>query len=327
MIGRVVSVVLGVAITAAVIWYLLTPEVLREFRTVAANANWPLLALATALTTIVQWLRAWRFAIMTNRNFALPGLPLVRIAFQLNFLNYALPFRLGELGYPVMMRRAYGQPVAGALGVLLLARIFDLLTVSAIFLFLAAALGLGKTAAGGIALATLAAAVALAPVGLVFGAAAARPLLKNLPADGRLASAIAPSLTALGAHRAQLAAIGLSFTIWLVFGGIAALAASAVTDDVPAAAAMLGAAAGNVAFALPVNGIGGLGASQAAWALAVSHAGVPWSDAVVSALALYAVTLGGALLFGGLATLSSAGGSIRQDGGRPAPRSATTRRR
>ena len=112
----------------------------------------------------------------------------------------------------------------------------------------------------------------------------------------------------MGAHRAQLAAIGLSFAIWLVFGGLAALAASAVTENVPPVVAMLGASAGNIAFALPVNGIGGLGASQAAWALAVSWAGVPWSDAVISAFALYAVTLVGALAFGGIATIIAARG-------------------
>jgi len=49
----------------------------------------------------------------------------------------------------------------------------------------------------------------------------------------------------------------------------------------------------------------GLGASQAAWALALSQAGAPWSDAVVSGFALYGVTLAGALLFGGLATFSA----------------------
>jgi hypothetical protein len=303
MMRRAVSIGLGIAITAAVVWYLLTPDVLRQFRSVAATASWPALAFATLLTAIVQWLRAWRFAIMTDKTFALPGWPLVRIAFQLNFLNYALPFRLGELGYPVMMRRAYGHPIARSLGVLLLARLFDLFTVGAIFLFLATGLGIAGTGGGSLALFAGAIALALIPIALVFGAQAARPLVGSLPARGQLAAAIEPSLAALGAHRAQLAAIALSFAIWLVFGGLAALAASAVTGDVPSAAAMLGAAAGNIAFALPVNGIGGLGASQAAWVFAVSRAGVAWNDAVISAFALYAVTLVGALLFGALAAV------------------------
>jgi uncharacterized membrane protein YbhN (UPF0104 family) len=308
MTRRLVSVVVGIAITAAVVWYLLTPDVLREFRSVVATAraSWPMLALAIALTVIVQWLRAWRFAIMTNRTFDLPGWPLLRIAFQLNFLSYALPFRLGELGYPVMMRRAYGHPIARSLGVLLLARLFDLFSVAAIFLFLAVGLGLGGTTVGSLALLAGAILLTLIPVAMVFGAQAARPFLKNLPAESRLVTAIEPSLAALGAHRTQLPAIALSFAIWVVFGGLASLAASAVASGISPMAAMLGAAAGNVAFALPVNGIGGLGASQAAWVLAVSRAGVPWSDAVISAFALYAVTLTGAMIFGGLATIVGA---------------------
>jgi uncharacterized membrane protein YbhN (UPF0104 family) len=306
MIRRAVSLALGIAITAAAIWYLITPEILRELLAVAETASWPSLALATALTAIVQWLRAWRFSIMTNHTSTLPGWPLVRIAFQLNFLNFTLPFRLGELGYPVMMRRAYGQPVAGSLGVLVLARLFDLSTVGAIFMFMALVLGLGGTPTGSLALGAATAALALAPIALVLSAEAARPLLRFLPENGRLAATLKPSLAALGARRAQLAAIALSFAIWLVFGGLAALSANAVASDIPPAIALLGASAGNIAFALPINGIGGLGASQAAWALAVSRAGVPWNDAVISAFALYAVTLTGALAFGGLATIFTA---------------------
>jgi hypothetical protein len=210
-----------------------------------------------------------------------------------------------------MMRRAYGHPIARSLGVLLLARLFDLFTVSAIFLFLAVGIGIGGTTSGSLALLGGAIALALIPLAMVFGAQAAGPLLKNLPVHSGLAKAIEPSLAALGAHRAQLAAIALSFAIWLVFGGLAALAASAVASDIPPMAAMLGAAAGNIAFALPVNGIGGLGASQAAWVFAVSRAGAPWDDAVISAFALYAVTLAGALTFGGLATISGASGIRR----------------
>jgi hypothetical protein len=301
MMRRAASAALGVAITAAVVWYLLTPEILREFRSVAATARFPVLVFATALTALVQWLRAWRFAIMTDRTFALPGAPLVWIAFKLNFLNYALPFRIGELGYPLMMRRAHGHPVQRSLGVLLLVRLFDLFTVGAIFLFLAAWLGIAGSTAGSFALFAGAALAGLVPIGLVFGARAARPLFNALLPSGRLADAIDPSLQALGAHRAQLAAIVLSVAIWLLFGAVAALAASAVADDIPPLVAMLGAAAGNVAFALPVNGIGGVGASQAAWVFVVSRAGIAWNDAVISAFALYAVTLAGALLFGGLA--------------------------
>jgi hypothetical protein len=79
------------------------------------------------------------------------------------------------------------------------------------------------------------------------------------------------------------------------------LVAGAVVDSVGPAAALLGAAAGNLAFALPINGIAGLGPAQAAWVVATTWAGVPQPDAVLSALALHAVVLSNALLLGGLA--------------------------
>src|SRR5262249_25553716 len=110
---------------------------------------------------------------------------------------------------------------------------------------------------------------------------------------------------------------------WLAFGLAAALVAGAVVDTVSPNAALLGAAAGNLAFALPVNGIAGLGPAQAAWVWATVWAGVPQSDAVLSALALHAVALSNALLLGGLA---SVGGyarrpalSARQPSPAPAP--------
>ena len=92
---------------------------------------------------------------MTSGTLALPDWPLVRIAFQLNFLNFTLPFRLGELGYPMMMRRAYGHPIVGSIAVLLLARIFDLFSVGAIFLALASGLGFFAPAVGAAPLAVL----------------------------------------------------------------------------------------------------------------------------------------------------------------------------
>jgi hypothetical protein len=95
--------------------------------------------------------------------------------------------------------------------------------------------------------------------------------------------------------------VGLSVGLWLVFGLAAVLVAGAAAATVSPAAAMLGAAAGNVAFALPINGIAGIGPSQAAWVAATTLVGVPWDDAVVSALALHAVVLINAIACGGLA--------------------------
>ena len=120
---------------------------------------------------------------------------------------------------------------------------------------------------------------------------------------GSVAGPLCASAAALRTRPARLGAIALSFAVWFTFGALAFLTTNAVVEGVSPATVLLGASAGNLAFALPINGIAGLGPSQAAWVAALSRAGVPWADAVISSLALYAVVLAGALLFGGVAMI------------------------
>jgi Lysylphosphatidylglycerol synthase TM region len=303
MISRLVFAGLAVVVTAAALWLFVTPQTTAALTGVFANGKqWPL-GVAFALSAGIQWLRAWRFAIMTRGDLALPDAQLVRIAFQLNFFNFILPFRLGELSYPVQMHRIYGQPLLNAAGVLILARLFDLATVSAIMLAAAAVLGLAGSSAGMAAFWVAASALAITPGALVLLGRAARPFIMRLPWLAGIAEPLGAGIDALSTRRARFAVIGLSFAVWLTFGALAILTADAVVDSVTPAVALLGASAGNLAFALPINGIAGLGPSQAAWVGAVSQAGVPWEDAVVSALTLYSISLASALLFGGVAML------------------------
>jgi hypothetical protein len=297
---------LAIAVTAAALWFFLTPQTTSALAKALARGNLWLLAIAFALNAGVQWLRAWRFAIMTRGEIALPDAQLVRIAFRLNLFNFILPFRLGELSYPVQMRRIYAQPLFKAAGVLLLARFFDLTTVGAILLAAAAALGLSGSAMGTTALFAAAVALATAPGALLLVGRAAHPLVTRPPWYVRFADPLSAGIGVLRTSRAQLAAIGLSFAVWLTFGALSVLTAEAVVDSVTPIVALLGASASNLAFALPINGIAGLGPSQAAWVIAITWAGVPWDDAVVSALTLYSVNLGSAVFCGGIAMIGRA---------------------
>jgi hypothetical protein len=291
---------LAAAISASCLWFLLAPQIVAALgRLIKEASPLPVLA-AFALVALVQWLRAWRFAVMMTGRLALPGATLTRIAFQLNFWNFLLPFRLGELSYPVLMKRHLGYGLLHSAGVLLIARLFDLVTVGAILAGAAAALDVWPHAwRPAFALAALA--LALAPLGLTLAGLALRPRLARLPRIGDATERLTAGFDAIGGYVAGLTAVGLSLAIWLVFGLAAILVAGAVVATVPPAAAMLGAAAGNVAFALPINGIAGIGPPQAAWVAATTQAGVPWNDAVVSALALHAVVLTNAIVLGAAA--------------------------
>jgi hypothetical protein len=91
MMRRAFSLVLAALLTGAALWLLVTPEIAAQLRATAHNANHAGLLAAIALSAAVQWLRAWRFAIMTNGRAALPEPKLVGIAFQLNFLTSPSP--------------------------------------------------------------------------------------------------------------------------------------------------------------------------------------------------------------------------------------------
>jgi uncharacterized membrane protein YbhN (UPF0104 family) len=317
---------LAAAITTVCLWFLLTPPVLLALGRLREAKPAPLLA-AFACLALVQWLRAWRFAVLTSGRPRLPDAAMLAIALKLNFLNFVLPFRLGELSYPALMRQQYGHGLLRSAGVLLIARVFDLTTVLAILLG-TAALAIG-TPAGQVALAIAALTSGLAPFALAgLGAALLLRLGPRLSqrrhglsplgwgGRARLGAGLAGRLRRFQPTAEQVARLAgprhgllrlvvlLGFAIWLAFGLAAVLVASAVVDSVSPSAALLGAAAGNLAFALPVNGIAGLGPAQAAWVLATTWAGVPQPDAVVSALALHAVALSNALLLGGLALIS-----------------------
>ncbi|WP_394888637.1 lysylphosphatidylglycerol synthase transmembrane domain-containing protein [Mesorhizobium sp. AaZ16] len=304
MIRRLAILALALAMTISVVWLLVTPQTLAALKDALVNADWRPLGFAFVLSAVVQWLRAWRFAVMTTATLGLPGRRIIRIAFQLNFFNFALPFRLGELSYPILMRRAFGQPLLRSTGILLAARLLDLTSVTAVLLAAAATLGLAGNAGGNLLLAAGSIACVMAPA--IFTLAIGRHgkgALKS-PFLAGIAGRLAPGFTEPHKKSVRLLALALSYAIWLTFAVLAMLCANAVTDGISPAVALLGAAASNLAFALPVNGIAGLGPSQAAWVLAVTRTGVPWESAVVSAMALYAVTLCGAIIFGGIATLS-----------------------
>ncbi|HEU4380641.1 MAG TPA: lysylphosphatidylglycerol synthase transmembrane domain-containing protein [Hyphomicrobiaceae bacterium] len=301
--NRSLSVVLALAVTALCLWFLLTPDVLQSLRRIGTDARPLPIVVAFLLCTLVQWLRAWRYSMMTAANLDLPGSAMVRIACQANFLNFVLPFRLGELGYPVLMQRRYGIRFLHATGVLLLARLFDLAAVGCIFLASAWSLGLAPGAFGHVA-AVGAVALAVAPFGVALAGRALRPHLVRLPYVGTvLAEPLSAALDALGDLRVRVAVVAVGLAIWLVLAWMAVLIAQAVVDTLPAMAAVLGGAASSLAFALPINGIAGIGPTQAAWVVATVQVGVPWDDAVVSALALHAVVLVNAIVLGGLAML------------------------
>jgi hypothetical protein len=298
MRSRWVATALAALVTAAVLALLLSDEVLHALATALGRAAPGPLLLALLLGFAVQYLRAWRFGVMSLGRTGPPTPALVGIALRLNLFNFLLPFRLGEITYPVLMQRVYRQDPLHAAGVLLLARVFDLCLVAALFCLALLATGLGGGGGARTLLAAAALAAAGAPFVLVAGGRRAVERWRPAGRTGDWLGRLATGLDDLGHGRRARLAVGLTAAVWVAVACMSIAAASAVVDAFPAWAGVLGATAHSLAFALPVNGLAGVGPAPAAWAAAVAATGIDWSSAVVAALTMHAVAVAGALLFG-----------------------------
>lgn len=258
-----------------------------------ANADFALLFVAGLLIAGVQWIRAWRLSIFSTGQATLPDMDFVAVAGQLNFYSFLVPYRMGDLSYPVLAKKLLGHPLAKAAAVLLATRLLDLAAVTSIFLGIGAILGAFRGLSGQLAFA--------ASAGLVIAPLAVFPfiaiIMRTLSRQARLAS-IVRALQYCADLRSFLPVYLLGYAIWVQFALAAFLCARAADLQIGAVTAGFGSTASNVAFALPISGIAGLGPSQAAWVVALQSVGVDVHAALVSAMAFYLVTLASACVCG-----------------------------
>lgn len=284
------------------LWVLITPESAAAMRSAVRGASHIWFLAALALMPLIQTIRAARFGrLLFGSDRRRPGLWAVTTT--LLAVNTILPFKLGEASFPVMTRRLYDVPLADGTGVILFARFLDLaatLTLLGLAVMLADIdTGIGIPRWLSIAAVSLTATLSLAPFALV---PAAPPNTPPAAQAGRLPSRLKSILaditrlhTRITNARTAGAIVVSSYGIWVLH----ALAAMCAVEAVDATLrvhinAGTSAAAGlvtNIAFALPITGVAGLGAPQAAWVALARLADIPMADAVVGAFAYTAVTL------------------------------------
>jgi uncharacterized membrane protein YbhN (UPF0104 family) len=290
---------LALVVSAAALWWLLSDALIAAFAEALRRAHlWRLVA-AGALVPVIQGLRAARFSLLATGRSDPAFWTMYAITARLLLFNYLLPFKLGEVSFPVMMKRAFGTSYVSSVGVLFLARLMDLCVVCALFA-LGAALLLEPTVWPWnpwllLVAATAALAVPVAGIELLgpLWRLAAR-LLRLAPRFDRLLPG-----ELLGHPRSQRAqALALTLASWITHVALAYVAATAVADGFGFFHVVLAGLAANLAFAIPVSGVAGLGPPQAAWATVLHLTGVAWEPAIVTALVCHGVLLSGALLVG-----------------------------
>lgn len=299
MRGRLLSTALALVVSAAALWWLLSHSDLAALLVLARDAQVWQLGLAVLLLPVVQALRAWRFSLMLSGRTGPPSWTLFDVTVRLLVFNFLLPFKLGELSFPLMMRRTFATEYSRSAGVLLLARLMDFGVVAG-FLFLAAALVLPTGAAPGSAPMLLLAGVLsfAAPVLAITAAVPIRRAGAGWPRARPIIERLLWGAAMVRGGSRRALAMALTALLWALHILTGWLAASAVTADVPFLAIAMASAASHLAFALPVPAIVGLGPAQAAWSMALHLVGIGWEVAVLTALLAHAVLLCGALGLG-----------------------------
>ena len=290
---------LAAAVSGAVLWWLLA-GIDRAALVAALGAASPWrLGVALLLVPLIQWLRAWRFELVLTGRPGLPSMVMVRVAVRLVLYNFLLPFKLGELSFPLMMKRAFGTEYTRSAGILVVARGFDA-GIAAALLCLAGGGLLPEGVQGWSDPALIAAGAVLlvAPLALISALAPHRRAAARAPRLEPIVRRVLWGATMLHAPAPRALAFVLTLAIWLAHATLGWLAASAVVASISPLATTLAAAASNLAFALPVPAIAGLGPPQAAWAAGLGLAGLPWQVTVVTALVNHAVILCGVLSLG-----------------------------
>lgn len=317
LIRPIVFTLAGIAMAAAMLWYLMTPDAIAALRLAATSASPGWLLLSWMLMPVVQTARAYRFGVLlfgesAPRAGLRPRPGLWAVTTTLLAINTILPFKLGEVSFPVMTRRLYAVPLADGAGVIVFARLLDLATtltlLGAATILAGIDTGLGIPRWLSLAAIALTAGASLSPFALVPGAGnrTARSSKRAQPRArlSRIGADLIRLRLRITSIRAATVIVVSSYAVW----GCHALAAmfavkavsAALTHPIENATAAAAGLIANIAFALPVTGVAGLGAPQAAFVMQMRLAAAPMPDAVVGAFAYTAVTLSATVVLGAL---------------------------
>ena len=250
------------------------------------------LALAVSGAVVFLVARTWRFKVLLpGRRRSLTGVAGVTgVGWGAGLL---LPGPSGDVAFVAAARRVLGVSIARASGVAVLARILDLGSI-ALVAALAAAVSAGLETRGVLVLAAVIAAGALAvfaalllpgPRAWLLGLAARIPRLSGLSgrAEAAMAELSSPRVTAglLGStalcrvatavqYAGLMSLVGLHLGFWQTWFALSIR---------------------TLLFTVPIQGIAGIGTSQAWWTTGLVLEGVPLSAAVAASVTIQALDL------------------------------------
>jgi hypothetical protein len=310
------ALLITAGLSAAILWWVPIGEVAAALAAMSPAWLGPM-----ALVYAVSYpCRAARFR---NLGAAVPIGPMTGVVAVHQFMNRVMPFRTGELAFPVLARRLTGASMLHGVSLVLLTRLLDLGMLA--LLFLGALLcsepareRIGPWGFWGVLLlaaATFAGFPAFPWVGGRVARALARRLRARRPAwadrvesEGRMLDDLRGT-----ALRGFLAATGWTALIWLATFALFWMSLRSVGLSLHPADVVLGSSVAVIAAVLPIGGLGSFGTLEAGWAAGFALLGVAAGPALASGL----VMSGTSFLFAAVAAALSVRGLRSRSSGRP----------
>lgn len=269
------------------------------------RASWPLLGAALALLLAEQLLAALRMHWIAGGSHRFDSA--LRITAWHAAWLIALPMRLGDVAWMVVMRRAYAWNAAAAVACAFLQRLLDIAVVAAFLLLTAPAIvGVDRDAA------PLVAVLAITLFMVAFAAAATLRLWLRLAAKLVVAAGVPRGwrrrllrelrhgqrwLERVRNRRVMPLCLLATVGVWATVFGAWWLVAQALGLHVPAAQFAVASAGGSLITALPVQSIGGAGLLEAGLTGILAWFGAPVAAAALVALAIRVVTWAATAVF------------------------------
>lgn len=287
---RLLRIVLSAVVSAGLLYWLLRDQ-WRGLLPVIRAVDFAQLAAAAIAWSGSHLLRTRRIALLATAQRHHDFGAMFRSTTYFLFISTVLPLRLGEVSLPLLLRRQHGVPLADGVGVLLLARLYDLLMVlllgAGLLLHASSQARFERAALPAVTFGLIAALTILCLPRSMAWLAARTTRWRRLPARAaRLAQGIAAPAARLQGAAMLLRFIGQTLLQWLLLLAFYVLCARACGVD-SAVAAMLAGLASTLAAIQPVNGIAGLGVVEAAWAFTLGAFGIAWPVALASALVMH----------------------------------------
>ena len=125
------SLFLSILVITIFFYFLIKYSVLQHVKAILLNLNPYLVAISLALYSLTYLFRALRFKLFFRevKTFDMFSVMCVH-----TFFNNIFPFRSGESSFPIILKRLFQTPITSSSTALLIARIFDLITLSFLFL-------------------------------------------------------------------------------------------------------------------------------------------------------------------------------------------------